>query len=426
MTLKLVACALAATAHFASAALKSVCVDADAAGCLGSAGLGVANDAMCQRVIHIAGIFPMSGRLCFEGIQAAAAAQQAVDDINSVGGLINHGLLGGDTAADEGFCLSLHARDSRNEPGMALHEVDSFMQFGQWNSYNHIDAVIGGLSSDVSKAVQQLLQWASIPQISYGSTTPALSNKETNPTFFRTVPSDSLLVIGVVEFLETQDWEFVTVLASDSEFGQAGAALLRQEVARRNTRLSVQSIVTFNDDNLEKVMEELKYSEGRVIFLHCSVAEADDVFKIAAESDMLGAGWAWIGSEWAQDSLFEEFEESGPALDALKASMQGIVALRPTNFKTPVASNIGRHLNSAEANVTYGSVLRDCESVSKAGHINSVAFFAYDAVLVAATAIDRAVERYGDSASSNFSAIFKELTGLEDTVISNGATGDIK
>ena len=130
-------------------------------------------------MIHIAGIFPISGDNCFEGIQAAAAAQQAVDDINTVGGTIDHGLLGD-------HCLELHVRDSMNEAGMALHEADKFMKFGQWDQYNHIDAVIGGLKSEVTTALQQLLQWASIPQITYGSTTPALSDKTTYPTLART------------------------------------------------------------------------------------------------------------------------------------------------------------------------------------------------------------------------------------------------
>ena len=412
------------------AGLKQACIDAEAAGCLGDGGLAAANDVVCQRVIHLAGLFPISGRMCFEGIQAAAAAQQAVDDINqeSGGGVAyDHGLLGPREDHD-GHCLDLHMRDTMGEAGMALHEVDQFMQFGQWEQYNHIDAVIGGLSSEVSTAVQQLLQWSSIPQISYGSTTPALSDKVTYPTLARTVPSDKLLVQGVVEFLETMDWEFVTVLASDSEFGQAGAALLRQELASRSTRLEVSNVVTFNEDNLAKLMGELKNEEGRIIFLHCSIPEADNVFKLAMDMEMLGPGWAWIGSEWAQDSLFEEFVEEGATLQEIKEAMEGIVALRPTDARSPVSSHVSSHLKSKETNLTFSSELLACDHVSQTGNVNNVAYFAYDAVLVAATAIDRAIETYGEAAASNFSAIMDELKEIEggEEALTGGASGPIK
>lgn len=373
-------------------------------------------------------MFPISGETCFEGIQAAAAAQQAVDDINTVGGVTDHGLLGARNDHD-GHCLELHVRDSMGEAGMALHEADAFMKFGQWDQYNHIDAVIGGLSSDVTKALQQLLQWSSIPQISYGSTTPALSDKGTYPTLARTVPSDTLLIGGVVDFMETMDWETVTVLASDSEFGQAGAALLRQQIASRDTRLYVTQVFTFGDSSLEDTMQDLKEAEGRVIFLHCSIAEAKNVFKEAVEKNMIGSGWAWIGSEWAQDTMFDEFTEEGAELQVLKQALEGLVAIRPSaTVPNPALRNyVAANLRSKEHNITYGSQLLDCEKVSETGFVHDAAYFAYDAVLVAATAIDGAIETYGDAAASNFTAILEDLHKLEgaEDPIANGASGPI-
>ena len=402
--------------------LKQACVDAASQRCLGDEGRLAAHDALCSRVLHIAGVFPISGESCFEGIQAAAAAQQAVDDINTVGGTTDHNLL-----AD--YCLELYVLNSRNEPGMALHEVDRFMKFGQWDAYNHIDAVVGGLSSEVTKALQQLLQWASIPQISYGSTTPALSDSRTYPTLARTVPSDKLLVAGIVGFMEQMDWEIVTVLASDSEFGQAGAALLRQEIASRTTRLNVPQVYTFNEDTRKATMQDVKNAEGRVIFLHCSVSEAHDVFKDAVDLNMIGSGWAWVGSEWAQDTLFEEFVEQGDELLELKQAMEGLVALRPSaDVPHPAVRHyVAANLRSKEHNVTYSSQLLQCDKVSEAGFVHDAAYFAYDAVLVAATAIDAAIETYGDGGANNFTAILEELQKREgsEEPIAEGATGPI-
>lgn len=50
--------------------------------------------------------------------------------------------------------------------------------------------VIGPFVSDVSIAVANLLRVFNIPQVSYGSTSADLSNKEIYSYFFRTVPPD--------------------------------------------------------------------------------------------------------------------------------------------------------------------------------------------------------------------------------------------
>lgn len=392
--------------------------------CTGSKALDNAHAKECSRVIHLAGIFPLTGSKCFEGIQSSAAASQAILDINTEGGPVDHKLLG-PMGNHDGHCVILHTRDSKDEPGMALHQVDKFMKFGAWDQYSHIDAVIGGLSSPVSEAVQQLVQWSGIPQISYGSTAPQLSNKEEFPTFLRTVASDNELIDGIVQFLLSMEWEQITVLASDTELSVGGAALLRKKLSElHESRMEVAAIKTFNDRTIDGVLDSLKEGSGRVIFLHCTTLEADDVFASAAKKGMLHHGWGWIGTDWAQDALFDEFKEEGAELKALKLAMSGLVALRPKLESTHVTKHVARHLGSAELNLTAD--LESCAHVRDAKHVASVAHFAYDAVLVAVTAVHRAVQEYGEAAASNFTAVFEELKSLERNTVSSGATGSIK
>jgi metabotropic X receptor len=62
-------------------------------------------------------------------------------------------------------------------------------------------AVVGGQSSSVSIQVATLLKLFGVPQISYLSTSPALSNKDKFPYFFRTVPSDVNQAHAMLEIL---------------------------------------------------------------------------------------------------------------------------------------------------------------------------------------------------------------------------------
>lgn len=59
-------------------------------------------------------------------------------------------------------------------------------------------------------------------QISYGATSDAFSDKETFPSFMRTVPSDRWQALAMVQLLNEFGWNWVSVVGSDDEYGQKG------------------------------------------------------------------------------------------------------------------------------------------------------------------------------------------------------------
>ena len=61
------------------------------------------------------------------------------------------------------YCLKMHAEDSQGDPGLALKVADDFMNT-PWTDYSTLDLFIGGLTSDVSETLNQLLQHNGIPQ----------------------------------------------------------------------------------------------------------------------------------------------------------------------------------------------------------------------------------------------------------------------
>eukprot|EP01052_Picozoa_sp_SAG31_P046250 SAG31_NODE_8766_length_1391_cov_1.715170_1_plen_174_part_00 len=102
--------------------------------------------AECASFVHIAALFPLSGNLCLEGIQSAASAKLAVQDINSYSSELNKGLL-----ADR--CLVIHISDTEGRPGKALGAADLYINT-PWTEYANIDLVLGGLRSTVTEAVR--------------------------------------------------------------------------------------------------------------------------------------------------------------------------------------------------------------------------------------------------------------------------------
>ena len=170
-----------------------------------------------------------------------------------------------------------------------------------------------------------------------------------NPTLLRTVPSDADMIDGVIEFFELMEWEKITILAIDSEFGLAGAGLMRKRIADKgpNSRLDVVSSYMYSDGNIESIMDEIYEDEYRVIFLHTTVADAEKVLTIAHEKKMMGhSGWAWIGSDWAQATLFDEFENDDDELvkEIREGGVEGLIALRPLEEMTATTAHVKQNL----------------------------------------------------------------------------------
>lgn len=395
-----------------SAGLKDVCREAPECANVNNQGKE------CNGFAHIAGLFPLSGTLCLEGIQSAAAAQLAVQDINMADEAMNHGLL-------QGHCLVIHVADTEGRPGIALGAADSFINT-PWTSYANVDLFIGGLDSTVTETVQQLLQWPGIPQISYGSTSPTLSDKVKFPTVLRTVPSDADMIEGAIALFTEMEWEKITILAIDSEFGLAGAALMRKKIVElgANSRMEVVASYMYSEGNIDSIMDEIFEDEYRVIFLHTTVSEVESVLTIAHEKKMLGhSGWAFVGSDWAQSTLFDEFENDDEELvtELTEGGCEGLLALRPLEEETPTSAHVRNSIRRTEHNMSTSGCQHDVDIE----HVNSMAYFAYDAVVVGATGVHRAFEN--GQLPSNFTAVLEQLRLLEgeEGKVPNGATGHI-
>ncbi|KAL1237470.1 Metabotropic glutamate receptor 5 [Trichinella pseudospiralis] len=87
---------------------------------------------------------------------------------------------------------------------------------------SNLVAVIGPGSSDVSIAVQNLLQVFHIPQVGYSATTKALSDKTEFKYYMRMVPSDSWQAKAIVDIVKYFHWSYVAVVYTDGNYGEKG------------------------------------------------------------------------------------------------------------------------------------------------------------------------------------------------------------
>uniref|UniRef100_A0A671NZ74 Glutamate receptor, metabotropic 6b n=1 Tax=Sinocyclocheilus anshuiensis TaxID=1608454 RepID=A0A671NZ74_9TELE len=82
--------------------------------------------------------------------------------------------------------------------------------------------VIGASASSVSIMVANVLRLFAIPQISYASTAPELSDNNRYDFFSRVVPPDSFQAQAMVDIVKAMGWNYVSTLASEGNYGESG------------------------------------------------------------------------------------------------------------------------------------------------------------------------------------------------------------
>ncbi|XP_048450296.1 metabotropic glutamate receptor 8-like, partial [Rhincodon typus] len=88
--------------------------------------------------------------------------------------------------------------------------------------------VIGASASSVSIMVANILRLFAIPQISYASTAPELSDNNRYDYFSRVVPPDSYQAQAMVDIVKALGWNYVSTIASEGNYGESGVEAFSQ------------------------------------------------------------------------------------------------------------------------------------------------------------------------------------------------------
>ena len=79
--------------------------------------------------------------------------------------------------------------------------------------------VIGAASSSVSIQVANFFRIFQMPQISYASTSPELSNKDRFSYFSRVLPSDTLQAEAMATLVSSLEWNYITTINEEGNMG---------------------------------------------------------------------------------------------------------------------------------------------------------------------------------------------------------------
>ena len=100
--------------------------------------------------------------------------------------------------------------------------------------------IIGEARSECSMAIARMTNHSTMPQISYASTSPLLSDKSKYPYFFRTCPSDEYQAKALSELIRVHEWETLGTIAIEDPYSSSLIDRTERELVKNDVMLAAQ------------------------------------------------------------------------------------------------------------------------------------------------------------------------------------------
>ncbi|KAM6216870.1 taste receptor type 1 member 3 [Rhynchocyon petersi] len=262
------------------------------------------------------------------GLLWALAMKMAVEEINNGSHLL------------PGLRLGYDLLDTCAEPTVAMkpslvfltkagsHDIAAYCNYTQYQP--RVLAVIGPHSSELALVTGKFFGFFLMPQVSYGASTDRLSNRETFPSFFRTVPSDRVQLQAIVELLMVFGWNWVVAIGSDDEYGRQGLSIFSSLASARGICIAHEGVVPLPrgqstlTSQVEKLMQIVNQSSVQVVVLFSSALAAHTLFSYCVHSQLEPKVWvaseAWLASELL--TMLPGMEQVGTILGFLMRGSQ--------------------------------------------------------------------------------------------------------
>lgn len=120
------------------------------------------------------------------------------------------------------------------------------------------------------------------------------------PSFFRTVPSDTFQSKGLAQLVLYFGWTWVGLLASDSDYGQQGIQLVKQEIIKAGACIAFTEYILLGhtDRNAPHIVKTIRESSAKVVVVFSSgldlLTVLDEMLKqnVQGKTFVASEGWS--------------------------------------------------------------------------------------------------------------------------------------
>nr|QVK45749.1 G protein-coupled receptor [Proales similis] len=184
--------------------------------------------------------------------------------------------------------------------------------------------VIGAASSSVSVQVANLLRIFKVPQISYASTSPELSNKERFPYFSRVLPSDKLQAEAMATLVHHLGWNYVITLSEEGNLGGIDTFMTNLKGKKVCIAGSYTISQTASEDYVAEILREMRKDRARGVVMFLQDHNIRKLLKLVKRLNMTGH-FLWVASDgWGtkQESINSNDQAAEGAITFLPKSYE--------------------------------------------------------------------------------------------------------
>ncbi|XP_073479798.1 extracellular calcium-sensing receptor-like [Aquarana catesbeiana] len=247
-----------------------------------------------QEFIKSEGWFYIDGWFHFESFQQSQAMMFAMEEINQDPNILPNVTLG------------FQALDSCDTLRLDLGSPLQVLSGAKMATPNYrclpdipLAAIIGPAISTHSILLAHILGLYKYNQISHFSTSYLLGDRRKFPSFFRTVPSDAFQSVGLAKLVLYFGWTWVGLLASDSDYGQQGIQLVKQELLKSGVCVAFTENIIMNNQerNAQHIVKIMRASTVKVVVVFSTETELfailDEMLRQNVTDKTFVASEAW-------------------------------------------------------------------------------------------------------------------------------------
>jgi ABC-type amino acid transport substrate-binding protein/ABC-type branched-subunit amino acid transport system substrate-binding protein len=255
-------------------------------------------------------------------------------------------------------------------------------------SPSNIFGIVGPEFSSEALFIAPFAAQIGIPVISNSATDPDLSDRNTYPAFYRTVPSDNIAALAIVDLFNRFNWTSCVIIYQNDAFGSGGVQAISE--AFQTTNLTVINTIPFDTITftIQGNLKTLLTSSGtQTIILWAAPNYTPLVLQSALDSDVLGPQFTWILSSNIPMNSFNKTSYD---------KLSGMITVAPV-----VGNVVNASFNTTLLNAAY-QIWQQYEPETFPGldNVDYYAFFAFDATWTLIQALKQLCSSYINNSSS--------------------------
>uniref|UniRef100_A0A2C9JYZ8 G-protein coupled receptors family 3 profile domain-containing protein n=1 Tax=Biomphalaria glabrata TaxID=6526 RepID=A0A2C9JYZ8_BIOGL len=325
-----------------------------------------------QKTLTIGGIFPMSGSWA-GGVGCLPAVEMALADVNNRTDILPD------------YKLDMRRGDSQCKPGLGTKVLYELL----YEKPTKLLVLTG--CSIVSTFVAQAAKMWKLVVLSYGGSSPALSNRERFPTFFRTHPSATLHNPIRVKVFKKFNWHRISTIQETQELFTSTIEDLEQRVKEAGIDIAVRQSFLTDPTN---AVRNLKRQDARIIVGVFYEDMARRVFCQAYKERLYGKKHVWFIIGWYPDNWYKvKDDRHNCTIEQLEEALEGHFTTEAVMIhQEPTMTDVG--MTAQQFTQRLNKILNTSDTSLVTGYPEAP--LAYDAVWAVAFAFNKTVAQLAE------------------------------